>query len=191
MAQQLNLYDTSLRPPRVLLTPLRLGLALVLLWLLLWGVAQWLQRDAQRWQQQAQAHQAQITELGAALAALPASSVEAELVPLRQQLAQAQLLTQAQAPAAQRQLPAEVMQALSQAAPGDVWLQQVSWQLQPRRLDLEGGLLDARRLPDYLRRLERQPALAGLQFGLLQLEPTAAGAPPSFVLRSQVKEAAR
>ena len=64
-----------------------------------------------------------------------------------------------------------MLAALAAAAPGDVWLTQAAWQAEPRQLALDGGLLDPRRLPDYLRRLERQPAFAGQSFAQLQLAP--------------------
>lgn len=188
--QQLNLYDDSLRPPRIWLTPLRLALALALLIGALALAAAWLRRDAAHWQEVAAQQQAELDRL----VVLAPMAADTELPALRDQLARAQAMLQALEQGGPREQPAEVLAALAAAAPGDVWLTRASWQAAPRGLALEGGLLDPRRLPDYLRRLEAQPAFQGQGFAQLQLEPVAAEQQPEqhrFVLRSQSREARR
>jgi|GEM_PF-4589613 len=193
--QQLNLYDASLRPPRVWLTPLRLLVAAALVLGLMAAAAAWLRLDAQRWQDQAAAQQAELQQLAALAPAAAAASDAAALPALRQRLAQAQAMAAAQQAGGPPAMPAEVLAALAAAAPGDVWLTAASWQSEPRQLALEGGLLDPRRLPDYLRRLERQPVFEGQDFAQLQLAPApalATGSEPAhhrFALRSLPKEA--
>lgn len=193
MAQQLNLYDASLRPQREWLTPLRLLGAAALVLIAQTGVARWLDHDAARWQAQAQADEAQLRQLADALGQVGGS--DEGLPRLRAQLAQARQLAQAlhgegDAPADQA---ARVLAALSAAAGPEVWVSAAQWQAQPRQLALEGGLLKASQLPAYLRRLERQPVFAGQGFAQLQLQPAPSDQAPHhrFVLRSQPKEGGR
>lgn len=187
--QHLNLYDQTLRPPKVWLTPLRLLLALALVLVLMALAGAWLRRDAAHWQAEAAARQAELQQLTASV--LPPQAADAELPGLRQQLAQARQLAQAMAAGGPRELPAEVLRALALAAPGDVWITAATWQAEPRQLALEGGLLDPNRLPDYLRRLERQPVFEGQTFAQLQLAPWPDTRHHRFALRSLAKEGGR
>jgi Tfp pilus assembly protein PilN len=191
MAQHLNLYDPSLRPPRVWLTPWRVAAALLLLLLLMAGAAHWIRRDAARWQAHADQQQAALRALLALPAAAPGSFDD--LPQLREQLARAQMLALAQGSAQDRALPANVLRALAQAAPGDVWLTAAQWQMAPRQLALEGALLNPNSLPNYLRRLEQQSVFQGQTFAQLQLSPQQPERPlqQTFVLRSQPKEGNR
>jgi hypothetical protein len=191
MAQQINLFDASLRPPRYWITPLRLLLALLLMLGLQAAAALWLRHDAARWQQQVQAQDDALRAV--AKSAPGALGLDAELPLLRQQLAQAQMLLQARQAQGPTEPPAQVLAALAAAAPGDVWITAAQWQAEPRQLSLEGELLDPRRLPGYLRRLEAQPVFAGQGFAQLLLEPGAEGSgrPHRFALRSLAKEGPR
>jgi hypothetical protein len=186
MAQQINLYDAGLRPKRELLTPLRLLLAVGGVLALLAAAGAWLQLDAQRWQRQLDGLQAQQQQITAALK--PVEFDERALQTLRDELAQARALAAARPTPQQAAAPAAVLRALSAAASGELWLQAISWQAEPAELGLEGGVLDAARLPAYLRRLERQPQFEGLQFQQLQLDPVPLHAHSRFALRSQAKE---
>jgi Tfp pilus assembly protein PilN len=187
--QHLNLYDQTLRPPKVWLTPLRLMLAVAMVLGLMALAGAWLRRDAARWEAEAAAQQAELQKLTATM--LPPQAADADLPGLRQQLAQASQLSQAMQAGGSRTLPAEVLTALALAAPGDVWITAASWQAEPRELALEGGLLDPNRLPDYLRRLERQPAFQGQTFAQLQLAPWPDTRHHQFALRSRAKEGGR
>lgn len=188
MAQQINLYDAGLRPKREWLTPLRLLLAAVAVLALTAAAGSWLQWDADRWQRQLDGLQAQQKQITAALT--PVDIDETQLKTLREQLAQARALAAARPTPQQAAAPAAALQALSAAASGELWLQAVSWQAEPAQLGLDGAVLDAARLPAYLRRLERQPAFAGLQFQQLQLDPVKGQPYARFLLRSQGKEGA-
>ncbi|MBN8506936.1 MAG: hypothetical protein J0L58_20915 [Burkholderiales bacterium] len=193
MAQQLNLFDASLRPRRSLLTPLRLGAAALLLLALIVAAGQWLRQDAARWRAQAAADQARLQQLAAS--AVPAPAAAADLDTLRRELSEARFLAQAlqQAEDAPREQAAAVLAGLSAAAGAEVWIHSAQWRASPRQLSLEGGLLRAEQLPAYLRRLEGQPAFAGQGFAQLQLEPVAQGVMPHhrFALRSQAREGGR
>lgn len=193
MAQQINLYDPSLRPQRPWVTPGRLALAVVLLWAAMAGAAQWLRQDAARWNAVAATNTQQLQALAAQQKMLVAH--DDALPALRLQLAQAQ--QQAQSLRLADDGPpdqgARVLAALAAAGSPDVWITAAQWQASPRQLSLEGGLLRADQLPAYLRRLERQPAFSGQDFSQVQLQPASPNAPPHhrFVLRSQPKESGR
>ncbi len=203
MAQHLNLYDPSLRPPRVWVTPGRVLMAVALVVLAVGAAAWQVRSQAQAAGVRSQALQAQLQQLaqasGAAAPADDAAETQ-ELASLRLRVAGLQALAQAQAAEPDgRPAAAALMQALALAAPGDVWLKSVQWQApqgqQPAAIALEGEMLDPRRLPVYLRRLEAQPALAGQRLAQVQVEPAVPlpGAAPSavtpsqFVLRSQAR----
>ncbi len=199
--QQLNLFDPLLRPPRVWLTPWRLLIGALALLALLKAGAWWLDNQAKAANGRATAQEAQLLQLAQqAQADRPDDAAqERELALLRQRVQLAQRLADAQAGAGdERRKATELLAALSRAAPGDVWLTRAQWQAgqgaSPARIALEGQLLDAKRLPAYLRRLEAQEAFAGQQFTQLQVRPPSADADPSvqghpsFVLRSYPKE---
>jgi len=204
MAQHLNLYDPSLRPPRVWVTPGRVLLAVALVVVAVGAAAWQVRSQAQAAGVRSQALQAQLQQLAQASGAATAPNNEAaetqELVSLRLRVAGLQALAQAQAAEPDgRQGAAALLEALAQAAPGDVWLNAVQWQApraqQPAAIALEGHMLDPRRLPVYLRRLEAQPALAGQRLAQVQVEPAPlepgatprAVVPSQFALRSQAK----
>lgn len=196
MAQQLNLFDPSLRPRRSLLTPWRLLAALLLLLVLQAAAGQWLREDAARWRALAAADQARLQQLAASMAAAgSASAPSGEMDALRREVAEARFLAQALSPegGAPRSQAVAVFASLAAAAGPEVWIQSAQWQASPRQLSLEGGLLRAEQLPAYLRRLEGQPAFDGQGFAQLQLEPVTQGPLPHhrFALRSEPREATR
>jgi Tfp pilus assembly protein PilN len=207
MAQHLNLYDASLRPPRVWVTPARVALALALVLGLTYAAAWQVRSQAQAASQRSVGLQAQLQQLAGAAAGAssgddPAQSEEIAKLKGRIAALQSVLQTQIAEPDG-REGAAALLNALSQAAPGDVWLDAVHWQApraqQPPALTLEGRMLDPRRLPVYLRRLEAQPALAGQRLAQVTVEPSTEvlGSAPStqkfsqFALRSQAKGAQR
>lgn len=193
MAQQLNLFDASLRPRRSLLTPLRLLAAALALLCLIGLAGHWLRQDAARWRAQSAADQVRLQQLAASAA--PAPVAAADLDALRRELHEARFLAQAlqQAEDAPREQAAAVLAGLSAAAGSEVWIHAAQWRASPRQLSLEGGLLRAEQLPAYLRRLEGQPAFSGQAFAQLQLEPVVQAPLPHhrFALRSQTREGAR
>lgn len=207
MAQHINLYDPSLRPPRVWITPGRVLLALALVAAAVAAAAWQVRAQAQTASARSQALQAQLQQLAQAAGASQPSDEAAqtqELEALRLRVAGLQALAQAQAAEPDgREGAVALLAALAQAAPGDVWLDTVQWQApraqQPASIALEGQMLDPRRLPVYLRRLEAQPALAGQRLAQVQVEPApvvpgavpAATKPSQFVLRSQAMVSVR
>ncbi|MBB5204612.1 hypothetical protein HNQ51_001926 [Inhella inkyongensis] len=171
MAQQLNLFDPSLRPEQRWLRASTALILLVLMALLLWGASLALRQAARSTEQQAATREAELRTLSAALQATPDGAQMQTLEQLRQQLAQAQqweiqMRTLPAAPAGQ-----QVLEALAQASGDEIWLTQMQWQARDAQLSLEGRLMEPKRLPLYLRRLEAQPALRGQSFLRVQLRP--------------------
>lgn len=200
MTQQLNLFDAGLRPPRVWITPLRLGLGILALGAALWAGTDWAQGQASAASAHAAQSEALLLQLAQQTTAQRPDDTQAvaELASLRDRAALARQLAQAQAATQDdRAQAAELLDALGRAAPGDVWLTTAHWRAGaggPAQIDLHGHLLDAKRLPAYLRRLEAQAPFAGQAFVQVQVVPAAADAAvqhPSFVLSSRPKEAGR
>lgn len=207
MAQHLNLYDASLRPPRVWVTPLRVLLAAVLVGAAVAAAAWQVRGQAQAAQARSAGLQTQLQQLGVSdakgsLSDEAAQRQEIESLRARVQALQAVVQAQASEPDG-REAAAAWLAALAQAAPGDVWLTALHWQAprgkQPATMALEGEMLDPRRLPVYLRRLEAEPAMQGQRLAQVQVEPApvpqgGAPQPPKpaqFVLRSQAKASVR
>jgi Tfp pilus assembly protein PilN len=198
--QHLNLFDAALRPPRVWITPLRLVLAVAALAAALWAGTEWAHRGAAAANARATQSEALLLQLGQATAQNRPDDTQqlAELAQLRERLAVLQQLAQAQAGQNQGRTQATaLLDALAQAAPGDVWLTAAQWRPGTdgsAQIDLQGHLLDAKRLPGYLRRLEAQAPFAGLslvQVQVLPAAPDAAQPHPSFVLSTRPKEPGR
>ncbi|MFN8850248.1 MAG: PilN domain-containing protein [Inhella sp.] len=195
MAQHLNLFDDRLRPPRVWVTPGRVVLLLLTV-AALTGAAGWqVRQQARAAEQRSDAIETQLRQLAAQVPAVADGAAQrAEIEQLRQRLLGAQTLANAQAGSVDgRDAAAAFLQALAQAAPGDVWLDKVRWQAGPGgSVALEGRMLDPGRLPAYLRRLEAQAPLSGQRFAQVEATPVpvAAGAAEGpvavfqFVLRS-------
>lgn len=202
MAQQLNLYDPSLRPPRVWVTPGRVLLAALLVAAAVAGAAWQVRGQAQAALARSAALQTQLQQLGGAPSANAdeETAQRKEIEALRWRVQALQALAQAQAKEPDgRAAAAAWLEALAQAAPGDVWLTAMQWQAphggEAATMALEGEMLDPRRLPVYLRRLEAQPALQGQRLAQVQVEPAPVvvgreaqpAKPAQFVLRSQPK----
>jgi hypothetical protein len=180
MAQQLNLFDPSLRPEQRWLRASTAVTLLLVLGLLLWAGSVALGQAARALERRAQRADAELSQLSAALRATPDGAQEQALEQMRQQLAQTQqwqIQMQTLPPA---QAAQALLEALANAASEEVWLTQMRWQAKDSQLALEGRLLDAKRLPPYLRSLEAQPALRGQSFLQVQLRPPSAvaGAAP-------------
>lgn len=171
MAQHLNLLDPSLRPER---SWLRATVGLWLLALLLaaaLGAGALMRRAADERQQAAAKAEAELSALAASPAVQQDERERNELALLRERLELARLLDQQLEQLPPAQGAAQVLEALAYAGGEDTWLTQVQWEARGPLLNLKGLLLDPRRLPNYLRRLEQQPALRGQRFEQLELDP--------------------
>lgn len=207
MAQHLNLFDVSLRPPRVWITPARVLAAVLLVGAAVAAAAWQVRAQAQAALARSAGLQAQLQQLSAGKAVGDSGEEAAqleEIEALRWRIQGLQAMAQAQEREPDgREAAAAWLAALAKAAPGDVWLTAMHWQAprggQAAAMALEGEMLDPRQLPVYLRRLEAQPAMQGQRLAQVQVEPAPSsqgGAPQptkpaQFVLRSQPKASGR
>ena len=176
IVQQLNLFDASLRPEQRWLRANTALVLLLLLALLLWGGSLALRQAGQALDRRSALAETELRTLSAALQATPDGAQLQTLEQLRVQLAQAQqwqiqMNNLPPAPAGQA-----LLEALAQAAGDEIWLTQMQWQAKDAQLSLEGRLLEPKRLPLYLRRLESQAALRGQSFLRVQMRPAVPGA---------------
>lgn len=200
MAQQINLYDDALRPRRVAFGASH-ALAAAGTTLALTGVlAVVLGQLAQHSQQRAQAAttataplQQQVLAAAQAASATAPDQVQGEITRLRRFEAAQQRVAGLLdgGTLGSRQGPSETFLALARQAHPSLWITGVTLSDDGRHLDLEGRMTDAGVLPDYLRRLQREPLFQQRAFAQLRLaavEP-AAGAVAAlpyteFTLRS-------
>ncbi|MBP6901003.1 MAG: PilN domain-containing protein [Burkholderiaceae bacterium] len=205
-AQQLNLLDARFLPQRLPFSAVQ-GLAVVAAVLLAsTAAAQWLQLDSARQRAASRSLQDGLAPLrqqlvaagsqaGAAAPGRPGAALrpaEAELQQLRlQDGAQRRIREALEAGVAgQREGPSEHLLALARQANGAVWITGFSLSEDGRAIDLEGRMLDAAALPDYLRRLNAEPRFKGRPFAQLSLKaadaPAGGSAPAAtdFSLRS-------
>jgi hypothetical protein len=74
-----------------------------------------------------------------------------------------------------REGPSEYLVALARQANGRVWITGFTISEDGSALELDGRMLDASALPDYLRRLNAEPRFRGRPFAQLNLRATEAG----------------
>lgn len=192
MAQQINLYDPTLRPQRDAFTA-RASL--------LWAAGAALLATAAGWALQlstpAQAL-APHASSGQALPATPAVSAAASAASSPVSAAAAELQRLRDFEAHQRRVHAaildgglgnrnghaEYLRALARQAQPQVWLTGFSVKPESKALEIEGQTLDASALPAYLRRLNTEERFKGRPFAHLNIrqaatDGAAAAAPPS------------
>lgn len=209
MAQQLNLYDPRFapQPQRYAAHQGLVGMLLVLGVCSVVGAG--LRIAASQQVAQAQQHEGALGPLRQQLVAqgakpAPGAGGDAELSQLRlHQAGQQRILSALQAGVAGvREGPSEFLVALARQANGAVWITGFSVSEDGNALELDGRMLDAAALPDYLRRLNAEPRFRGRPFAQLNLKatqaadglgaqavPVAGGAGPAttdFALRSTV-----
>lgn len=195
-AQQLNLLEARFVPQRLPFSAVQ-GLATVAAVLLAsTALAQWLQLDAARQRAASRALQDGLAPLRQQLVRAgsqgPQRPAEAELQQLRLQDSAQRRIREAldAGVAGQREGPSEHLLALARQANGTVWITGFSMSEDGRAIDLEGRMLDASALPDYLRRLNAEPRFKGRPFAQLSLKaadaPAGSQAPAAtdFSLRS-------
>lgn len=201
MSQQINLYDDALRPRRVPFGAahalMAAGGTLAATGVLALGLGQFAQGSQQRAQAATTATaplQQQVLAAAQAASATAPDQVRSETERLRRfEAGQQRVATLLDGGAlGSRQGPSETFVALARQAHPSLWITAVSVSEDGRHVDLEGRMTDPGVLPDYLRRLQREPLFQQRAFAQLRLaavEPAAgaAGATPytEFTLRSQ------
>jgi hypothetical protein len=199
MAQQINLFDESLRPRRERWRAVHglwvVGGTLAAAWLMalaLDALSVRRQAEAQRIEQQAAAERQQLTP-ASIVAGHGGRNAQAELERLRamdagQQRVQTALQSQAGG-RAEGYTP--YFLALSRQAQPSLWITGFGIGQDGDSLELQGRMLDASVLPGYLRKLNAEPQFKGRAFAQLSMkvadsrnDPAAAGY-TEFLLRSR------
>lgn len=179
MAGQINLYDPALRKKRdwLKLANVALGAALLLL-----GVigAGWLARSGlPELNAQVRAGEAQLEELQAQVQTLGQRVAEQKPDPrLEQELAMTRRLiemrgivlqTLRQRLGAETPTFAELLQGLANLAMPGVWITGFIWDAARNEMEIRGRTTDPALLPEYIRRLNREPAIRGRAFAALNI----------------------
>lgn len=182
MAQQLNLNDPRFapQPQRYAAHHGLLGMLLVLGLCSVLGAGMRLAASHQVGQ--AQQHEGALGPVRQQLAQQSATAptgtgAEADLASLQvQDSAQRRVLAALQAGVAGvREGPSEYLVALARQANGAVWITGFTISEDGNALELDGRMLDASALPDYLRRLNAEPRFRGRPFAQLSLKATESG----------------
>ncbi|MDC8784449.1 PilN domain-containing protein [Roseateles koreensis] len=186
MAQQINLLTPILLAPKRYFSTVAMLQALGLLLLAVGGLCLWMTwqgRQARNDFAQAQARGAtELQTLTQALTTLPAPLDPKQMA---QQLSQLDstnqdllltltILRGGLAPEGWRH--SDLLTALAQTVPGQVWLGSLRWA--PGHLSLTGATLDPSELRTWLERLAGKPLLAGLQLATVKIEKWSEDGPP-------------
>jgi len=201
MAQQINLYDATLRPRRERWRAVHgfwaVGGVLVVTFALSAGMkalAAHRLAQAEQLEQQLAAERSRIDRLGQGQAGGGLSARIAELERLRSlDAGQRRVKSALEAQAGTRQAGyTPYFEALSHQANPSLWITGLSVAADGEGLEIQGRMTDAAALPGYLRRLDQEPQFKGRRFAQLSLKSAgardAAVADPGyteFVLRSQ------
>lgn len=180
MSQQINLYRAAYLKQREwlgLTTVVALALGLLLLVGIAAGVARMqasrLEAETAVLAPQLKALQEQAQALSRSLAsAQPDAQLEAKLAATREQLAVSRQVVAVldKGLGADTTNFAEYLRGFARQTPKGVWLTRVVIRAGGDDMEIHGRLLDAALLPDYIRRLNGEPAFRGRSFAALQLE---------------------
>jgi Tfp pilus assembly protein PilN len=178
--QQVNLFQPIFRKERKLLSFRVLvqasGTVLVLLAVLTgWGVRQTAQIQADLAQLQAQSEQGskQLAAIGVRLAAKKTGTAsQTKLAKLEQELVARQKVVAAltRVRDSYTQGVSSYLESFSRQAPKGVWLTGFTVQAGGEGLVIRGSALKPDLVPVFLQQLSNEKALAGTQFGLLQIQ---------------------
>lgn len=179
MAGQINLYDPALRKKRDWLTLANIVLGGGLLLLFIIG-AGWLARsDLPGLRAQTAAGEAQLQELRAQVQTLGQRAAERKPdARLEQELAAARRLagmrgvvlqTLRQRLGADTASYADLLRGLANVAMPGVWITGFAWDAASNDMEIRGRTTDPALLPEYIRRLNREPATRGHAFAALNV----------------------
>lgn len=176
MAQQLNLLDARFLPRPKPFNSRHALLTVVAVLALSFGTAQWLKQAAAIDRSTTRMAQADLEplrqQLVQASTAQPSSENQAELQQLRTLDATQRRIsgTLAHALPGRREAVSMYLAALARQANASVWITGLALSEDGRALDLEGRMLNAAALPDYLRRLNAETVFKGRPFAQLNLK---------------------
>lgn len=185
--QDLNLFDGSLLPERRWLTLPTVLVGAVVVWGLTYGGALWLNRlTAQHLGRAAQA-QTEMRQLAQQPAVAAVQEQKAAIQQLRDRLVLAQAFERQLATLPTSDAAPQVLEGLAHASLPDVWVTALRWDAREPQLEIDGRLLEAARLPAYLRRLEQQPGFKGQRLSQVRVTGAAdsAAGPTGFQIKGQ------
>ncbi|MDD5248835.1 MAG: PilN domain-containing protein [Rhodocyclaceae bacterium] len=212
MSQQINLYDPALLRKRELLTAANLAAAAVVLLLLVggWGAVVrthlgTLESESQALAPQVKGLQDQMIAMGKQLAERkPDPQLEADLASARDLLAlrSALVVVLKKGVGAEAAGYAEYLRGLARQTPNGLWLTGLTISDGGASMEIRGRMTDPALLPEYIRRLDAEPAFKGRAFAALTVTagkaettdqpPAPAPAPPAVQApRSRTPEPAQ
>lgn len=179
MTQQINLYETRLRPRHELVTARNLGVATLLALVLMTALALWTGTEARRTVQQAEvvqdqlvSTQSQLTELGKAVEARtvsPALTAEINVVKSRLAVQEEVLTVLGSGPLGNSSGFSTVMTGFAHRTQSDLWLIGFDLTAGGENLEIRGRLLDPAKLPAYVQHLRDEPVFQGRRFAALEM----------------------
>ena len=187
MSQQINLYNPAFIPKRELLTGKNLAIAAAAVYGAIAAAAGWAYLEAQRQTAANLAAQQQLKQAQAATEAVrqasetrkPSAALQAEIDRHRQLMAMRDevLAVAGQGLGGERGAGfGDYLAGLSRQSREGLWLTGFTVSAGGSGMVLRGRTVDKSLLPDYVRRLNREPAFAGRSFAGLQLDYREPGA---------------
>lgn len=188
MSHQINLYDAALLRQRQWLSAVNLlfAVALLFLVLLVWGAWARIQASALAAEAATLADQTKVAReesvvLGTQLASRrPDAKLELDLAAMKELLGVRQgilsTLGQGTAPVSVRH--ADYLRGLARQTVSGLWITGFSVGAEGGRMEIRGRTLDPALLPEYIRRLNVEPAFRGHRFAALNVSVPAPAAPP-------------
>ena len=180
MSQQINLLTPSLRKPRHWLTATPLAVALVTLLALVAGAyyparvqADDREREAASQASQLKAEQARLVETSKTIAAYkPNVQLAADLAKAREQLQDRQAIMAILGGGAigNNRGFAGYLRGFARQVPSGLWLTGFTIGPGGSEMEIRGRMLDPATLPEYIRRLNSEPAFQGRSFAALDIQ---------------------
>lgn len=200
MAGQINLYDPALRKKRDWLTLAHVMLGAGLLLLIVIGAGWPVRSNLAELRARVAAGEARLEELRAQMQTLGQrfaeqkadAGLERELATMRRlsEMRNVVLQTLRQRLAAETPAFADSLRGLANVAMPGVWITGFVWDMASNDMEIRGRTTDPALLPEYIRRLNREPAIRGHAFAALNIvegkvepvagAPTAASSLPAF-----------
>ena len=178
-SQQINLYETRLRPRHELATARNMAFATLAVFAVMTALSLWTRMEAKHKSEISAGLQAQLTAGQTQLTELSKAVAERKVSPaLANELAIAKSML-----AARNEVIAvldsgkvgnttgfsEIMLGFARQAQSDLWLTGISVTGGGEGIEIRGRLLDPARLPVYVQRLRGEPVFAGRRFAALEM----------------------
>ncbi|MEI7614273.1 MAG: hypothetical protein WCK63_15335 [Betaproteobacteria bacterium] len=180
MSQQINLYETRLRPQHELFTGRNVAVALGVLLTLMVVLSGFTRVEADRASAELVKAQADVRSALEKIAALTKSLGERKISPaLQGELDAARTILAARSEAMDYldsgRLGSNagfsgVMQGFSRVAQSDLWLTGFSVSQGGLEIEIRGSMLDSTQLPGYVQHLSTEPAFQGRRFAALEMK---------------------